>query len=38
MYFSCCFLSTRPTFVHRFLIRSTIEERMQAMLKTAEKR
>ncbi|KAG5857262.1 hypothetical protein ANANG_G00017540 [Anguilla anguilla] len=28
---------TRPTFVHRFLIKSTIEERMQAMLKTAEK-
>uniref|UniRef100_A0A671W3I7 SNF2 histone linker PHD RING helicase n=1 Tax=Sparus aurata TaxID=8175 RepID=A0A671W3I7_SPAAU len=28
---------TKPTFVHRFLIRSTIEERMQAMLKTAEK-
>ncbi|KAJ8399429.1 hypothetical protein AAFF_G00411410 [Aldrovandia affinis] len=27
----------RPTFVHRFLIKSTIEERMQAMLKTAEK-
>ncbi|KTF84420.1 hypothetical protein cypCar_00008846 [Cyprinus carpio] len=29
---------TKPTFVHRFLIKSTIEERMQAMLKTAEKR
>ncbi|XP_047201514.1 E3 ubiquitin-protein ligase SHPRH isoform X2 [Girardinichthys multiradiatus] len=28
---------TKPTFVHRFLIKSTIEERMQAMLKTAEK-
>ncbi|KAL4624011.1 E3 ubiquitin-protein ligase SHPRH [Arapaima gigas] len=28
---------TRPTFVHRFLIKSTIEERMQAMMKTAEK-
>ncbi|KAL2098878.1 hypothetical protein ACEWY4_005358 [Coilia grayii] len=28
---------TKPTFVHRFLIRSTIEEKMQAMLKTAEK-
>ncbi|XP_015204205.1 E3 ubiquitin-protein ligase SHPRH [Lepisosteus oculatus] len=28
---------TRPTFVHRFLIKSTIEERMQAMLKTAER-
>ncbi|XP_028837995.1 E3 ubiquitin-protein ligase SHPRH isoform X1 [Denticeps clupeoides] len=28
---------TRPTFVHRFLIKSTIEERMQAMLRTAEK-
>ncbi|XP_036398271.1 E3 ubiquitin-protein ligase SHPRH [Megalops cyprinoides] len=28
---------TRPTFVHRFLIKSTIEERMQTMLKTAEK-
>ncbi|KAM7403469.1 hypothetical protein PAMA_004094 [Pampus argenteus] len=28
---------TRPTFVHRFLIKSTIEERMQAMIKTAEK-
>lgn len=27
----------KPTFVHRFLIKSTIEERMQAMLKTAEK-
>ncbi|TRY83450.1 hypothetical protein DNTS_016202 [Danionella cerebrum] len=29
---------TKSTFVHRFLIKSTIEERMQAMLKTAEKR
>ncbi|XP_049596595.1 E3 ubiquitin-protein ligase SHPRH [Syngnathus scovelli] len=28
---------TKPTFVHRFLIKSTIEERMQAMLKTADK-
>uniref|UniRef100_A0A8C7S6R2 SNF2 histone linker PHD RING helicase n=1 Tax=Oncorhynchus mykiss TaxID=8022 RepID=A0A8C7S6R2_ONCMY len=28
---------TKPTYVHRFLIKSTIEERMQAMLKTAEK-
>ncbi|XP_050989525.1 E3 ubiquitin-protein ligase SHPRH [Labeo rohita] len=28
---------TKSTFVHRFLIKSTIEERMQAMLKTAEK-
>ncbi|XP_048083229.1 E3 ubiquitin-protein ligase SHPRH isoform X1 [Alosa alosa] len=28
---------TKPTFVHRFLIRSTIEEKMQAMLKTVEK-
>ncbi|XP_056112007.1 E3 ubiquitin-protein ligase SHPRH [Rhinichthys klamathensis goyatoka] len=28
---------TKPTFVHRFLIKSTIEERMQAMLKTVEK-
>ncbi|KAI4793952.1 hypothetical protein KUCAC02_032376, partial [Chaenocephalus aceratus] len=28
---------TKPTFVHRFLIKSTIEERMQAMMKTAEK-
>ncbi|XP_074548952.1 E3 ubiquitin-protein ligase SHPRH [Halichoeres trimaculatus] len=28
---------TKPTFVHRFFIKSTIEERMQAMLKTAEK-
>lgn len=28
---------TKATFVHRFLIKSTIEERMQAMLKTAEK-
>ncbi|CAK6966018.1 E3 ubiquitin-protein ligase SHPRH [Scomber scombrus] len=28
---------TRPTFVHRFLIKSTIEERMQAMIKTVEK-
>ncbi|XP_028293057.1 E3 ubiquitin-protein ligase SHPRH isoform X2 [Gouania willdenowi] len=28
---------TKPTFVHRFLIKSTIEERMQTMLKTAEK-
>eukprot|EP00064_Thunnus_orientalis_P009764 superscaffoldBa00001260_g9790 len=28
---------TKPTFVHRFLIKSTIEERMQAMIKTAEK-
>ncbi|XP_023807769.1 E3 ubiquitin-protein ligase SHPRH isoform X3 [Oryzias latipes] len=28
---------TKPTFVHRFLIKSTIEERMQAMLKTQEK-
>ncbi|XP_067099259.1 E3 ubiquitin-protein ligase SHPRH isoform X1 [Osmerus mordax] len=28
---------TKPTFVHRFLIKSTIEERMQAMLKTAER-
>nr|XP_055027595.1 E3 ubiquitin-protein ligase SHPRH isoform X2 [Misgurnus anguillicaudatus] len=28
---------TKRTFVHRFLIKSTIEERMQAMLKTAEK-
>ncbi|XP_024913971.1 E3 ubiquitin-protein ligase SHPRH isoform X2 [Cynoglossus semilaevis] len=28
---------TKPTFVHRFLIKSTIEERMQSMLKTAEK-
>uniref|UniRef100_A0A8C8GF79 SNF2 histone linker PHD RING helicase n=1 Tax=Oncorhynchus tshawytscha TaxID=74940 RepID=A0A8C8GF79_ONCTS len=26
---------TKPTYVHRFLIKSTIEERMQAMLKTA---
>uniref|UniRef100_A0A8C7CHX0 SNF2 histone linker PHD RING helicase n=1 Tax=Oncorhynchus kisutch TaxID=8019 RepID=A0A8C7CHX0_ONCKI len=25
---------TKPTYVHRFLIKSTIEERMQAMLKT----
>ncbi|XP_054990476.1 E3 ubiquitin-protein ligase SHPRH [Sorex araneus] len=28
---------TKPTIVHRFLIKATIEERMQAMLKTAEK-
>ncbi|XP_063765711.1 E3 ubiquitin-protein ligase SHPRH isoform X2 [Eleginops maclovinus] len=28
---------TKPTCVHRFLIKSTIEERMQAMMKTAEK-
>ncbi|KAK1894399.1 E3 ubiquitin-protein ligase SHPRH [Dissostichus eleginoides] len=28
---------TKPTFVHRFLIKSTIEERMQAMMQTAEK-
>ncbi|KAJ0062914.1 hypothetical protein NL108_008247, partial [Boleophthalmus pectinirostris] len=28
---------TKPTFVHRFLIKSTIEERMQTMMKTAEK-
>ncbi|XP_059907185.1 E3 ubiquitin-protein ligase SHPRH isoform X1 [Gadus macrocephalus] len=28
---------TKPTFVHRFLIKSTIEERMQAMMKTADK-
>lgn len=28
---------TKPTIVHRFLIKSTIEERMQAMLKTAER-
>uniref|UniRef100_A0A8C3AMQ7 SNF2 histone linker PHD RING helicase n=1 Tax=Cyclopterus lumpus TaxID=8103 RepID=A0A8C3AMQ7_CYCLU len=28
---------TKPTFVHKFLIKSTIEERMQAMLKTADK-
>ncbi|XP_061599926.1 E3 ubiquitin-protein ligase SHPRH isoform X2 [Cololabis saira] len=28
---------SKPTFVHRFLIKSTIEERMQAMMKTAEK-
>ncbi|XP_029449895.1 E3 ubiquitin-protein ligase SHPRH [Rhinatrema bivittatum] len=28
---------TKSTIVHRFLIKSTIEERMQAMLKTAEK-
>ncbi|XP_008539094.2 E3 ubiquitin-protein ligase SHPRH [Equus przewalskii] len=27
---------TKPTIVHRFLIKATIEERMQAMLKTAE--
>ncbi|TNN78276.1 E3 ubiquitin-protein ligase SHPRH [Liparis tanakae] len=27
----------KPTFVHKFLIKSTIEERMQAMLKTADK-
>lgn len=35
-FFVCLF--RRSTFVHRFLIKSTIEERMQAMLKTAEKR
>ncbi|KAI2544174.1 SHPRH isoform 11, partial [Pan troglodytes] len=29
---------TKPTIVHRFLIKATIEERMQAMLKTAERR
>ncbi|XP_055485093.1 E3 ubiquitin-protein ligase SHPRH isoform X2 [Psammomys obesus] len=28
---------TKPTIVHRFLIKATIEERMQAMLKTAER-
>ncbi|XP_043924742.1 E3 ubiquitin-protein ligase SHPRH [Protopterus annectens] len=28
---------TRPTFVHRFLIKATIEERMQSMLKTADR-
>ncbi|KAM5263916.1 E3 ubiquitin-protein ligase SHPRH isoform 2-T2 [Ctenodactylus gundi] len=28
---------TKPTIVHRFLIKATIEERMQAMIKTAEK-
>ncbi|KAM9842728.1 E3 ubiquitin-protein ligase SHPRH [Aulostomus maculatus] len=28
---------TKPTFVHRFLIKSTIEERMQTMIKSAEK-
>ncbi|KAJ3613090.1 hypothetical protein NHX12_019346 [Muraenolepis orangiensis] len=28
---------TKATFVHRFLIKATIEERMQAMIKTAEK-
>ncbi|XP_004455806.2 E3 ubiquitin-protein ligase SHPRH isoform X1 [Dasypus novemcinctus] len=28
---------TKPTIVHRFLIRATIEERMQAMLKAAER-
>lgn len=28
---------TKPTFVHRFLIKSTIEERMQTMMKSAEK-
>ncbi|KAI5193916.1 E3 ubiquitin-protein ligase SHPRH [Manis pentadactyla] len=29
---------TKPTVVHRFLIKATIEERMQAMLKTTERR
>ncbi|XP_028912253.1 E3 ubiquitin-protein ligase SHPRH [Ornithorhynchus anatinus] len=28
---------TKPTIVHRFLIKTTIEERMQTMLKTAER-
>lgn len=28
---------TKPTIVHRFLIKATIEERMQTMLKTAER-
>ncbi|XP_037698189.1 E3 ubiquitin-protein ligase SHPRH [Choloepus didactylus] len=28
---------TKPTIVHRFLIKATIEERMQAMLKTVER-
>lgn len=28
---------TKPTIVHRFLIKATIEERMQIMLKTAER-
>uniref|UniRef100_A0A4W3HRE0 SNF2 histone linker PHD RING helicase n=1 Tax=Callorhinchus milii TaxID=7868 RepID=A0A4W3HRE0_CALMI len=29
---------TKPTVVHRFLIKATIEEKMQSMLKSAEKR
>uniref|UniRef100_A0A8C3HUZ3 SNF2 histone linker PHD RING helicase n=1 Tax=Chrysemys picta bellii TaxID=8478 RepID=A0A8C3HUZ3_CHRPI len=29
---------TKPTIVHRFLIKATIEERMQMMLKTVERR
>lgn len=37
--FLVVFLNTfRPTIVHRFLIKATIEERMQMMLKTVERR